>query len=259
MASLFKNCILLRHIAQPMNRFPAEFEALLNRKGRRLLNAATPHTVFLSKKETPVFVWNDIIDEPVSDGIIRLLDRYLYKELKDYSRPIPASLIRNQKKNYSEALPKTIKLLSAELNNTRSRSYEISGNIGLNDMLQSESFKRFGEAVTGRTTEPGPGMQVICYGAGDYSGPHNDHHPEEAHLRKGYMDIHLMFSNKYVRHQWLMVERNGFFNQQYDISQKAAVAVYKLPFWHATTPVIPVKGGEQKCRRWLILGSFIFK
>lgn len=242
-----------------MNRFPAEFEALLNRKGRSLLNAAQPHPAFVSKKETPVFVWNDIIDEQASESVIRLLDRYLYKELKDYSRPIPASLIRDQKKNYSEALPKTIKLLSAELNNERSRSYEISGNIGLNDMLQSGSFKRFGEAITGRRTEPGPGMQVICYGAGDYSGPHNDHHPEEAHLRKGYMDVHLMFSNKYVQHQWLMYERNGFFNQQYDISQKAAVAVYQLPFWHATTPVIPVKGGEGKCRRWLILGSFIFE
>jgi outer membrane protein len=28
---------------------------------------------------------------------------------------------------------------------------------------------------------------VICYEGGDFCGPHNDHHPEERHLRDGFV------------------------------------------------------------------------
>ena len=45
------------------------------------------------------------------------------------------------------------------------------------------------------------GRQVICYGPGDYSGPHNDHHPESAAARNGFVDLHIMFSNDPYVHE----------------------------------------------------------
>ena len=51
-------------------------------------------------------------------------------------------------------------------------------------LLQSESFGAFAAAVSGRKLRHRWGMQVLCYQAGDYAGPHNDHHPEDAEARQ---------------------------------------------------------------------------
>jgi len=36
----------------------------------------------------------------------------------------------------------------------------------------------------------------------------------------------------------------------------SSVAVYRLPFWHYTTPLLAKRGREAEARRWLLLGSF---
>src|ERR1043165_7876402 len=54
------------------------------------------------------------------------------------------------------------------------------------------------------------GRQVICYEPGDYSGPHNDHHPEHAEIKNGFVDVHIMFSNDAVASQLLAYEERGF-------------------------------------------------
>jgi hypothetical protein len=42
---------------------------------------------------------------------------------------------------------------------------------------------------------------VVLYEAGDYSGPHNDHHLEEPHLRGGYVDLYITLTNDGVAQQ----------------------------------------------------------
>ncbi len=105
----------------------------------------------------------------------------------------------------------------------------------------------------------GWGRQVICYESGDYSGPHNDHHPENADERNGFVDFHVMFSNDGVGHQLLVYEdHRHFLSTSHDVSGRSAVAIYRLPFWHYTTPLIARKGNEATARRWLLLASFAF-
>ena len=129
--------------------------------------------------------------------------------------------------------------------------------IGLAAMMRSESFVRFAEVVVGGKLERSHwGRQVICYGAGDYTGPHNDHHPQSKVARNGFVDLHIMFSNSAVASQLLVYEEKGFLSQTHEVAVPSSVAVYRLPFWHYTTPLLAKRGRDADARRWLLLGSF---
>ncbi|MBL7860068.1 MAG: hypothetical protein JNJ65_02820 [Cyclobacteriaceae bacterium] len=65
-----------------------------------------------------------------------------------------------------------------------------------------------------------------------------------------------MFSNRHVAHQYLIYENQGFLNGVADIAGTAAMAIYRLPFWHYTTPLIAKRGQERTAMRWLLLRSF---
>src|SRR5437660_1229172 len=80
--------------------------------------------------------------------------------------------------------------------------------------------------------------QVICYQAGDYSGPHNDHHPEDEGTCNGFVDLHIMFSNDAVAHQLLVYEERRYLSGAHAVSGAPSMAIYRLPFWHYTTPLI---------------------
>jgi hypothetical protein len=145
-----------------------------------------------------------------------------------------------------------------ELNSVKTKSYKLAIDTGLIQMLHSESYKRMGEMLLDANFGSPIGNQVICYENRDYVSPHNDHHPEDQHLKKGYYDIHLMLSNSYVSHQSLVYEEKGYLNKAVDISTLSGIAVYRLPFWHYTTPLMAKKNYESKAQRWLLLGSFEF-
>src|ERR1700748_498248 len=102
-------------------------------------------------------------------------------------------------------------------------------------MLRSESFLRFAGALSGRRLRRGWGIQALCYRAGDYAGPHNDHHPEEPDARAGYVDLHLTFASREVAHQWLVYERDGHLSEVVSVATLGGVTAYRLPFWHYTT------------------------
>jgi hypothetical protein len=65
-----------------------------------------------------------------------------------------------------------------------------------------------------------------------------------------------MFANDSVAQQWLVYEERGFLSASREVSAKPSIAVYRLPFWHYTTPLLARRGGESTARRWLLLGSF---
>lgn len=239
-----------------MKKFPLEFEDILNRNGKKLLNGQAMQDSFRFKSRTPIAVFNNIIDPKSSFQIIKLLDKFFYDKLKKIFSPIDPDELRKMKKNYSERLSKNLRFKTAELDNAKSVTYETAHKTGLLQLLNSDSFKVFGEKVTGKKFGIGENNQIICYEQGDYVSPHNDHHPENENVRNGYYDIHIMFSNSQVKHQLLVCENKRYLNEYYDISVPAAVAVYRLPFWHYTTPLISKKGNERLARRWLLLSSY---
>jgi hypothetical protein len=232
--------------------FPKEFSDLLNKSGTEILNRAS----FENGSGSRLQVVPDIIKEKYAANIVSALDKRIYPILKKYDSPIRPEWQTGTRKNFTERLGKTMKFQSVMFNTRNTPSYKIAEEIGLVDMLRSESYKRMGEVLMNKKFGTRVGNQAICYEDGGYVSPHTDYFPEFPHLKKGYFDIHLMFSNKQVKHQWLIYEKNGFLNETIDISVQSAIAVYNLPFWHYTTPLMPVNDKKGGARRWLLLGSF---
>jgi hypothetical protein len=240
-----------------MDRFPAEFDDLLNTKGRRLFADPLQLETLISQRKTPIVFFEGVIDRDIAADCVRLLDEAMYARLRRMHTPIPREALTGMTENYSEQLRKTVRVKTVTFNSSASKARDAAREIGLDAMLKSASFLRCAQAVT-RSPLRGDhwGRQVICYEAGDYSGPHNDHHPERDETRNGFIDFHVMFSNASVAQQLLVYEERGYLSAAREVTQQPAIAAYRLPFWHYTTPLIARDGQEASARRWLLLGSF---
>ena len=237
--------------------FPGEFADLLNARGKKLLAEPPRFEVFRKRGATPIVVLDDIIDRKKVDACVAALDREIYPTLMRMHSPIPREALTELRENYEEQLKKTSRVRTATLNSAKSRALDAARKIGLSQMMRSESFVRFAEVVVGGNLDRSHwGRQVICYGPGDYTGPHNDHHPQSKVARNGFVDLHIMFSNKAVASQLLVYEERGFLSKTHEVAVPSSVAVYRLPFWHYTTPLLAKRGRDSDARRWLLLGSF---
>lgn len=242
----------------PMDRFPNEFADLLNRRGRKLLEDPPKLDALIAEKRTPILLLDGLIDDGVSRECMRLLDETMHGYLQKMHVPIPREALTGLKENYTEELPKNMRVRTCYLNKG-TKTHKAAAEIGLPQMMTSKSFREFAQAFTDAPLrENFWGRQVICYERGDYSGPHNDHHPENEEERNGFIDLHIMFSNDAVAQQFLVYEDRGFLSNAHDVSARGAVAIYRLPFWHYTTPLMGRKGKEDQARRWLLLGSFAY-
>jgi len=240
-----------------MDRFPAEFADLLNARGREILADAPQLEALIARKQTPILLFEGVIDRGLAAECVRLLDDALYPRLRPMHTPIPRTALRGMKKNYSEELRKTARVRTATFNSKASKGLDGAKEIGLDVMMKSKSFRAFAQAVTRHPLrEDYWARQVICYESGDYSGPHNDHHPERPEARNGFIDFHVMFANDAAAHQLLVYEENGYLSAAREVTREPAIAVYRLPFWHYTTPLMGRDGAGGKPRRWLLLGSF---
>jgi hypothetical protein len=240
----------------PQQKFPSEFSDLLTQRGQQILKAPDKSQQFNNGKG--YFAnYPDLLRRREATACMRLLDNYFYDFLRVEQREIPPESITRMKENYSDTLNKTMHIKTATLNRKGTRAYVAAEELGLVRMMRSESFRRFAEAVTGYKLHRDLNMQVSCYEQGDYAGPHNDHHPEYPSIRNGYIDFHVMFANSAVDHHYLVYAVNGHFSKIVDINVHGAISVYKLPFWHYTTPLAAKPGKENLARRWLLLGSFV--
>jgi hypothetical protein len=239
-----------------MKKFPEEFSDLLNKKGQHILSGKYKTDKFKSKKNTPVDVLSEVIDEKAATDCIRILQKNFYPLLRPIASRIDPEELINMKKNYSEKLAKNLRMKTLEIGGKNSRSFESAAACGLYQMMHSASLQKFGEMVAGEPFGVAQNNQIICYESGDYVSPHNDHHPEFPSVKDGFFDIHIMFSNAAVQHQLLVYENNGYLNGYYNIAVPVAIAVYKLPFWHYTTPLVPKQKKESTAQRWLLLRSF---
>ena len=242
-----------------MKRFPLEFSELLTPAGRRILarGAAGPRGA-LADPERPFVAIDRAIDRQVATDMRRLLDRHLYPLLTTLVSPIAPESITGQTRDHQERLRKTVRVKTAYLQRRNSRAFRAAEDLGLMAMLRSASFHAFVEALAGRRLDPICGQQLLCYGAGDYAGPHTDHLPENPRARGGYVDVHLTFSHPDVAHHYLVHARGGHFSEIVDVNTAGGITAYRLPFWHYTTPLQAKPGREKTARRWVVLGSFYF-
>ena len=240
-----------------MRAFPHEFSDMLTPAGLRILKGETENSLFLNGKRY-FAIFDRMVDKRKADDAVKLMDTHLYPHLAVEQRRIPPESITGMKENYEEVLNKTMHIKTAFFRRSSARSYQAAEKIGLLRMMRSSTFTDFAEAVTGLKLDRDLNLQVSCYEHGDYVGPHNDHHPESKVARNGFVDLHIMFSNDAVKSQWLVYENRGFLSSSHEVGTTSGIAVYRLPFWHYTTPLVGKPGREGEARRWLLLGSFDF-
>ncbi|HZI15261.1 MAG TPA: hypothetical protein VE153_33120 [Myxococcus sp.] len=241
-----------------MKPFPTEFAELLTPKGRRILEGRDREVSgALLDPERRFVALRGVIDARRAAACRDALDAALQGTLIPMEDPIPEDSISGMTMNYMELLPKTVRVSTAMLESRRSRSYRAAEEVGLIALMRSDSFAAFAAAVSGRPLRRKWGIQVLCYGPGDYSGPHNDHHPEEPEARDGYVDMHLSLTMPGVDHQYLVYAKDGHLSELTRVSTVGGVTVYRLPFWHYTTPVVAKPGKGAQARRWVLLGTFL--
>ena len=237
---------------------PREFDDLLTPAGRRVLSGrATDICGVLADPRRRFIALDGMIATGKAENLRRTLETQMLPHLTRMEAPIPPESIWEMQQDYEEYLPKTARVMTAYLENRRGKASQIAREIGLVDLLTSESFIAFAEAVLGRKLDPKGGQQVLCYGPGDYAGPHNDHHPENARAAQGYLDIHLSLANKAVQHQYLVYAKAGHFTEIVPVNNLGGLTIYRLPFWHYTTPLVAQPGKDKGARRWLLLGTFL--
>jgi hypothetical protein len=175
------------------------------------------------------------------------------------SAAIPPESISLQTRNHQERLRKTARMRTAYMVRRDSIAWAAAERLGLVAMMESPAYRRFAEMLAGRPLARRFGRQVVAYGPGDYAGPHTDHHPEDRRARDGYIDLHLTLGAPDVAHQYLVYASNGHFSEIVNVNRPGAIAAYRLPFWHYTTPLKARPGREKTARRFVILGTFLYE
>ena len=234
---------------------PGEFEDLLSQAGRRVLAGTHPLCGALADPRRRFLAADDLLDRAKAARLRRVLEETLSSTLEPLAKPILPETIWGMRRDYGELLPKTSRARTIFFDSRREPGVKAAERIGLARMMRSQSFRAFAEALAGRRLRQGWGLQVLRYGPGDYAGPHNDHHPENAAARQGYIDLHLSLSTPGVAHQWLVYAKGGHFSEIVSVAGPATVTAYRLPFWHYTTPLV----GTPKAARWVLLGTFLFQ
>lgn len=248
-----------------MEKFPAEFAEMLSAPGKALLRQGFADTARFAggaatqdkvSGQTPLAFLPGMLSKTWAMQARRLLDATMPAHVRRIESRIPPETITGMRRNYTEQLPKSMRIQTAYFDSPRSAAYRAAAEIGLLQMLRSESLALFAERITGLPLERRRGVQLILYEPGDYSGPHNDHHPENAHAREGFVDLHISLCNEGVQDQFLVCEEHGHLTGVYPAASDGSVALYRLPFWHYTTPLRAKPGAEHKARRWLLLATF---
>ncbi len=242
-----------------MPALPRDFTELLSARGRRLLEGRDRLAGALADPRTRFVATAGLVDPRQAARLRVALERALLRKLERIDTPIPPEATWSMTRNYGELLPKTARVWTAYLESKREAAWGVAEEIGLIALLRSASFHRFAEAIAGRPLRPRWGAQVLCYGAGDYSGPHNDHHPEDEEARAGYIDLHLGLITPAVRTQKLVYAKAGHFSEAVEVARDGLLSAYRLPFWHYTTPLEARRGQADAARRWVLLGTFLYK
>ena len=237
---------------------PREFEDLLTPAGRRILGGRAEVCGALADPRRRFLALDGMVARNRAEALRRTLEEHLLPHLSPMSDPIPTETIWEMKHDYEEWLPKTVRVQTAYLERKRDVASCKAQEMGIVDLLKSESMAAFAEMVAGKKLDRRSGQQVLCYGSGDYAGPHNDHHPENPRAAGGYLDLHLSLSSKAVDHQYLVYAKGGHFTEMVPVGGLGILTIYRLPFWHYTTPLQAKPGREKDARRWVLLATYLY-
>ncbi len=238
---------------------PTEFEDLLTPAGRRVLAHRAPDICgALADPRRRFVALSGMIAQAKAERLRTELEREMAGLLTELSQPIPPETIWDTKRNYDDWLPKAVRCRTAYLENRRGQAWRRAKELGLIDLLSSDSLIAFAEAVLGRKLDPIGGQQILRYGPGDYSGPHTDHTPRIKRAAKGYLDFHLSLVGPGAAHQYLVYAKSGHFTEMVSVAETGCLTLYRLPFWHYTTPLAAKAGAEARAHRWVLLGTFLF-
>lgn len=238
---------------------PLSFATVLSAAGRRVLEGRDPALCgALADPRRRFVAARGLIGAAAARELRRRLETYMLPALERMDTPIPPDTIWGMRENYGELLPKVARVWTAYLESRRSAGWKAARAIGLVDLLGGADFHAFAQRLAGRPLRPAPGLQVLCYGPGDYAGPHNDHHPENEETARGYVDIHVTLPTPAVAHQYLVYAKAGHFTEMVEVTALGGVTAYRLPFWHYTTPLMARPGREAEARRWVLLGTFLY-
>jgi hypothetical protein len=243
----------------PKPAVPTEFEDLLTPAGKRVLAGNAPAICgALADPRRRFVALSGMIATAKAERLRRILEREMAGELSDLSRPIPPETIWDMERNYDEWLPKSVRCRTAYLENRRGAAWRRAKELGLIDLLSSDSLIAFAEAVLGRKLDARSGQQILRYGPGDYAGPHTDHTPEIKRAAKGYLDVHLSLVGPGVAHQYLVYAKSGHLSEMASVAETGCLTLYRLPFWHYTTPLQAKPDQARNAARWVLLGTFLF-
>jgi hypothetical protein len=238
---------------------PTEFEDLLTPAGKRVLAGSAPDICgALADPRRRFVALTGMIARATAERLRATLEREMAALLSDLDQPIPPETIWDMTRNYDDWLPKSPRCRTAYLENRRGKAWHRAKELGLIDLLSSDSLIAFAEAVLGRKLDPKGGQQVLRYGPGDYAGPHTDHTPQIKRAAKGYLDFHLSLVGPGVAHQYLVYAKSGHFTQMVPVAETGCLTLYRLPFWHYTTPLQAKPKQERSAARWVLLGTFLF-
>lgn len=233
-----------------MKRFPAEFEALLSAKGRRLLKGRDSAWGALSR--APFFSSTELLERKALPHCTRLLAKAFTDLLVEQTTALPAA--NSAPFSHYDRLPKVGRQLTVPMaESTETVAFARAQECGLAEMMFSGSYRAFCEALAGQALEGPATAQVLCYRPHDYVGPHTDHHPENPKARHGYVDVHFSFCTPGVQEQFLVYEKDGHLTEQRSIAASGTLTAYRLPVWHYVTPLQTKRATD---RRWLVLGTF---
>lgn len=158
-----------------MDRFPAEFADMLGPHGKALMKAGgTDSARFAqtysanSSGTTPLAFLPRMLSQSWAKRARQLLDTTMLEHVQRIESRIPQQAITGMRRNYSEKLPKSLRIQTVYFNSPRSTAYRAATEIGLLQMLRSESLAQFAERITGLRLDRRRGVQLILYVAPEF-------------------------------------------------------------------------------------------
>jgi len=141
-----------------MKRFPAEFEALLSPAGRRLLKGKHPAKDVLLRG--PFYSSDELLDPKPLPACTKLLAKAFTDLLEPIERALPAPNL--SPRSYEDTLPKVGRMQSVPMHGPQQLvALERAKEVGLFEMMYSQSYRAFCEALAGEAPEGPQTPQVL--------------------------------------------------------------------------------------------------
>lgn len=133
--------------------------------------------------------------------------------------------------------------------------YDTFEGTGIPQLFRSDSWHEWMLNVLGEDESSflpaNNNIQTSRYVSGDNIGLHNDYYGTKVRPA-WFIDAHISFVNQWVKQQFMLFGHSSI-DQVTDVAKMGSVGLYKLPMWHAVTPLVAKRGHEEEAYRWLLI------